>query len=359
MLKTFHDSNYKFDFTFDNATGFYMRTGILDEHGNDTGIDPFMAEFPHLIDVGIMGHCLHGELGLCVKAGIGCYQNGLNIKEPNMRLNDFKIIAEQCNGRVNQFALGGRGDPDMHDNFEDILRICKANDIVPNFTTSGYGLTQEKANICKKYCGAVAVSWYRSIYTLNAIDKLLNASVKTNIHFVISNSTIDEAILRLRNNDFPTGINAVLFLLHKPAGIGKLGDVLDVNNIKLKEFFSLLEQTHPFKVGIDSCTVPGIINFCENIMLEAMDTCEGGRFSCYIDAQMNMTPCSFDQEKNYYVSLNNNSIIEAWNSNKFNLFRNKLNSACPQCNERLNCMGGCPLYPDIVLCNEKKQGVMK
>lgn len=37
----------------------------------------------------------------------------------------------------------------------------------------------------QKYCGAVAVSWYRSEYTLNAIQMLLNAGVKTNIHYVL------------------------------------------------------------------------------------------------------------------------------------------------------------------------------
>ena len=34
-------------------------------------------------------------------------------------------------------------------------------------------MTKEKAKICKKYCGAVAVSWYRNTYTLNAINMLL------------------------------------------------------------------------------------------------------------------------------------------------------------------------------------------
>ena len=37
-----------------------------------------MASFPHLIDVGIMGHCLHGKLGLCAKAGI---QQGIRKRE--------------------------------------------------------------------------------------------------------------------------------------------------------------------------------------------------------------------------------------------------------------------------------------
>ena len=167
------DKKYRFITAFDTKTGAYVRSGVIDKNGKDTGIDPFMASFPHLIDVGIMGHCVHGKTGLCAKAGIGCYQNGLTIEKPNMKLKDFIWIAEQCNGKCNQFALGGRGDPDQHENFGDILKVCKENNIVPNFTTSGYGMTPEIAKLCKEYCGAVAVSWYRNKYTYNAINMLL------------------------------------------------------------------------------------------------------------------------------------------------------------------------------------------
>ena len=60
------DEKYHFISAFDTETGSYVRTGILDENGRDTGIDPLMASFPHLIDVGVMGHCIHGKTGLCV-----------------------------------------------------------------------------------------------------------------------------------------------------------------------------------------------------------------------------------------------------------------------------------------------------
>lgn len=71
---TIVDRTYRFITVFDDETGAYLRTGIL-ENGRDTGVDPFMASFPHLIDVGVMGHCAHGQSGLCAKAGIGCYQS--------------------------------------------------------------------------------------------------------------------------------------------------------------------------------------------------------------------------------------------------------------------------------------------
>ena len=351
------DTIYHFKSAFDTDTGFYLRTGILDENGIDTGVDPFMASFPHLIDVGVMGHCIHGKTGLCVKAGIGCYQSGLLVEQPNMTVENFRSIAEQCRGRCNQLALGGRGDPDQHEYFEELLKISRENNLVPNFTTSGYGMTPEIAQLCKKYCGAVAVSWYRSDYTLNAIQMLLDAGVKTNIHYVLGRNSIDEALERLKNDDFPSGINAVILLLHKPAGQGARANVLDFSDERVKQFFGQIDAPHPFKVGMDSCNVPGAINYCKKVFFESLDTCEGGRYSCYIGADMIMVPCSFDQKKQYQVSLEDMTIEEAWNSEPFEKFRDRMRGACPDCEKRELCLGGCPLMPEIVFCDSKIRNI--
>lgn len=361
MKQVIKDNKYRFVSAFDSETGLYIRTGILDEQGNDTGIDPFMASFPHLIDVGVMGHCIHGKTGLCVKAGIGCYQSGLLVDKPNMTVENFRWICEQCKGRCNQLALGGRGDPDQHEHFEDLLRITRENDMVPNFTTSGYGMTPEIAALCKRYCGAVAVSWYRSEYTLKAVQMLLVAGVKTNIHYVLGRNSIDEAVDRLERNDFPEGVNAIIFLLHKPAGMGSEQNVLSFDDPRVAKVFTAIEKKHPFKVGMDSCTVPGAVNFCHHILPESLDTCEGGRFSCYIGADMVMVPCSFDQKQQYQVPLKAdggygqilNTIEQAWNSEPFDRFRSILQTACPNCDKKTYCMGGCPLMPQVVLCNNK------
>jgi len=351
VIQKFFDEKLHFITMFNPQTGSYVRSGILNEHGGDSGIDPFQASFPHLIDVGVMGHCIHGKTGLCVRAGVGCYQSGLTVTQPNMTIENFRWIASQCKGRVNQFALGGRGDPDQHEHFEAILSACRENELVPNFTTSGYGLTHELARLCKDYCGAVAVSWYRNDYTHRAIEMLLKAGVKTNIHYVLGNNSIDEAINRLENDDFPEGINGVIFLLHKPVGLGTKENVLSPHDPRVAEFFGQIDRgRRAFKVGMDSCSVPGVVNFCHNVIPEAIDTCEGARFSCYIGPDMIMTPCSFDQENHYGVSLRKYTIEEAWNSNVFDQFRLALKNHCPDCDRRENCMGGCPLRPEIVLC---------
>lgn len=356
MRYSITDSKCNYKYFFDTETGAYLRTGILDDQGRDTGKDPFMASFPHLIDVGIMGHCVHGRTGLCSKSGVQCYQSGLFVDEANMSIEDFESIVHQCKGKVNQFALGGRGDPDQHENFEKILSICKDNNIVPNFTTSGYGMTSSIAKLCKTYCGAVAVSWYRSEYTEKAIKMLCDVGVTTNIHYVLGNNTIDEAIERLKNDDFPKGINAVVFLLHKPAGQGKQSNVLSMEDFRVKDFFEEVDKgNHSFKIGMDSCCVPGLVNNCENIIPEAIDTCEGARFSCYISPDMFLLPCSFDQNHEYGVSLKSNSIKKAWYSKEFFRFRKILQYRCSKCIIRENCMGGCPLMPEVVLCKREEK----
>ena len=43
MRYIIEDRKYHFRSAFDTDTGAYVRTGILDEEGKDTGKDPFMA----------------------------------------------------------------------------------------------------------------------------------------------------------------------------------------------------------------------------------------------------------------------------------------------------------------------------
>ena len=341
------DTENKFMAYFDTETGHYARTGIIDDNGKDTGVDPFMTNFPELIDVGIMQTCVCAAL-----CNVDCYQKAISRTGENMSVENFKRIVNECKGRTFQFALGGAGDVDTHEHFEEILSICRENYIVPNFTTSGIAMTKEKAEICKKYCGAVAVSEHFAPYTDRAINTLLDAGVKTNIHYVLSNKSIDIAIDRLRNNSFKEGINAVVFLLYKPVGLGTKENVLRYDDERLKVFFDLVDNMkHPFKIGFDSCTIPAIHNFTRSIDERSIDTCEGGRWSMYITSDMKALPCSFDnQEMRWSYDISNDTIQNAWNSKQFDDFRNHFRTSCSSCKDRGNCMGGCPIRREIVLC---------
>ena len=356
MLIKYIDKENKFIEIFDNCTGFYMRSGIIQD-GKDTGIDPFMRNFPQIIDVGVMGNCIHGSSGLCLKSGVQCYQNGINIKKPNMTLENFKKIVDQCRGKSFQFALGGRGDVDQHENCEDLLVYCRDSGIIPNFTTSGLGITTKIAIMCKKYVGAIAVSWYRAVHTYKAIETLIAAGVKTNIHYVLGNNSINEAIERLTHNDFPTGINAIIFLLHKPVGLGDKENMLNPTDPRVKQFFSLIDtKKYTFKIGFDSCSCAGIVNFAKEINMDSIDYCEGARYSCYIDSQMNIMPCSFaNNDSSWFISLNDFTIDKAWHSKPFTRFRHSLQNSCAVCKDKQYCGGGCPIVNEITLCDRKER----
>lgn len=357
MIIKKYDKKYRFVSIFNPANGFYLRTGILDHEGKDSGIDPFMASFPELLDIGVMGHCIHGNSGLCMKSGVQCYQNGLYVNEPNMTLENFKRIVDECKGKTFQFALGGRGDVDQHEHFAELLRYCRENMIVPNFTSSGLGFNDEIISLCSEYCGAVAISWYRNQYTKKAINSLIEAGVTTNVHYVLGNNSIDEAIERLTSNSFPKGINAVIFLLHKPVGLGKSDNVLKFDDPKVIRFFKIIDEgVFDFKIGFDSCSVPGLINFTHNLIGESLDTCEGGRWSGYITSDMRMLPCSFDnQELRWAYDISNDTIENAWNSPEFDDFRKHFEQSCHNCKDRVHCLGGCPIRREIVLCNRKEK----
>lgn len=347
-----NDNKYHFKSMFDPKSGFYVRTGVLDENGKDTGVDPFMASYPELLDIGIMQTCVCAN-----RCKVDCYQKAIARTGKNMSVGDYEYIMKMSKERLFQVALGGAGDPDTHENFKEILEISKRYGVVPNFTTSGIAFTKEKAELCKKYCGAVAVSEHFADYTEKALDMLLEAGVKTNIHYVLSNKSIDTAIDRLKNNSFKKGINAVVFLLYKPVGLGREENMLRADDPRVKEFFEIVDNGNfHHKVGFDSCSCAGIVNFTKKVDLQSVDFCEGGRYSAYIDANMNMMPCSFaNQNPDWFVSLREYTVEEAWNSEVFDRFRYSLQHSCSGCKNRAACAGGCPLVNQVTLCNRPEK----
>ena len=66
-----------------------------------------------------------------------------------MSLHDFENIALQCSQQTYQFALGGCGDPDQHEHFWEILEICTHVGIVSNYTTLGFGITEEQRGFAR------------------------------------------------------------------------------------------------------------------------------------------------------------------------------------------------------------------
>ena len=360
----YQDKKFNFTEWFNPETGFLVRSDV---HGLKD-CNPIQRSFPELLDIGIMGHCHISHLNICKKAGIDCYQMAFEKNQANMSFEDYSLLINQCKNKVFQVALGGAGDPNKHEDFEKLLQATRKAGIVPNLTTSGIFLTDKEIDIMKKYCGAVAISFYSRLKrdkdntysetnpdTLLAIQRLLEAKCLVNIHYVISKDTIDEAITRLNFGLFPKGINAVIFILYKPVGMGKQEKTLTLKNNSFRNFLKLVQENNfEFKIGFDTCCTPAILKECNLISEKSLDFCEAARFSMYIDNNLNAYPCSFDCEKqDYRESLKDKTIEEVWNSNLFNKFKNKQENFCFHCNNKTLCLGGCALDFNLDICGEK------
>ena len=347
----------KFDKHFENdayEVHFNTKTGLEVLKGKE-GKDPFITELPLLIDVGIMGSCLNS----CHF----CYQG--RVEEPHMTLENFKSIIDQVKHHVNQVALGGRGDPNHHPQFKEIVEYSRTNGVIPNYTTSGINLTDEQIEI-SKMCGAVAVSDYRVPHTYDAIKRLMDAKIKkVNIHLIFSRPNYDRSMKILHGynpwkqifldgkkkyNKITPGqrvvqssnvdidrLNAVVFLLFKPQGQGRDKRELIPTQMQIESFANLAFQPKAkFKIGMDSCLINHVLKYSEASQLQrmAIDTCESSRMSVYISPSMQLIPCSFADHPEWGVQITKKQDIDyIWNrSHKFKQFRRRLKKnpcSCP------------------------------
>ncbi len=322
----------EYEMLFDSTTGFEMIRGANGK------TDPFFLELPSLIDIGIMGHCENS----CHF----CYQGKQD--EPNMSLDDFKLIIDQVKHHTNQVALGGRGDPNLHENFLEILQYARKNNVVPNYTTSGNGLTDDQIT-SSRLCGAVAVSDYGQDFTYDAIKRFMDAGIKTNIHMIF-NTVNYEKIIKILSGYNPwienicgkgkeilerkilvdiSHLNAVIFLLYKTMGQAKDMPELIPNKYERSVFLErVLNPQCDFKVGIDSCLANYIMKSrikISNAQKLTIDSCEGARMSTYISPSLQMVPCSFADHNDMGFNLHKEDIEYVWKrSHNFKRFRSQL-----------------------------------
>lgn len=332
-----HINNY--NFIADQETGMTFRWGkTIKENAT-------FAPVPELVDISISNHCSKG----CEM----CYRNS-NLDNNYLTIEDYKYALNCLKhpeyGNVFQVALGG-GEPLEHPDFLEIINITRQFNVVPNFTTNGILITDKIAKIIKGKVGAVAVS----INNINNIADsniriLIENGIRTNIHYVIDNINIFQAIQILKGefNSKLNGINAIVFLTYKPAGRGNRDIMLKMDK-SLNDFIELIDHNDCIcNIGFDACFVPLLMHFTK-IRKEVIDFCEVGYFSVYIDEKLNVSPCSFSNGKDSF-NLKEFGFYDIW-LNKFSKFRNEINNDCKQeCIAKEECKGKCPYYPEITNC---------
>ena len=313
-----------YNYVFNPQNGFTVR------YGDSIDEDPFVGPVPELADISINNVCDRG----CDF----CYKDS-NMSGKTMSLEEYTKVLENL-PLTWQLALGG-GEPTMHPDFIEILRMTREDfDKVPNYTTNGTHLTDEIVAATKAYCGAVAVSYSdRDDVWIKATKTFIEAGVKTNIHFVVSEKTAQTAMnLMVELGVTPEvlgleGLNAVVFLLYKPVGRASKEDAL--TTATAIDFLEYAFEQDGVQVGFDSCFVKHIYAAEQagkiEVPWELLDTCESSRFSIYVSEDLEVIPCSFGCFSDYGESLREKSIKEIWSGEKFNKFRKILKEDCYAC----------------------------
>lgn len=336
-----HSHNY--NFIGDTETGITMR------FGDTIKSSPWYAPWPELADISISNHCTKG----CEF----CYKDSTDNKE-FMSLEQYEYVLSCLQserwGNVFQVALGG-GEPLEHPDFIEIINKTNKRGIAANFTTNGIHIDKTVAKNIKNKVGAVAISTSRAQeISVDKIKLLTDEEIKTNIHFVLDNQSIYDAIdiLNGKYNDILKGLNGVVFLTYKPKGRANLDKCLKMDE-KLNDFIELVDKNMAdTRIGFDACFVPLLMNNT-SVNVDYIDSCECGFFSVYIDEKLNVKPCSFANDDRFSYNLMKYDFNDIWIKKYDDYRKNIMKNNCKnECKNKDNCRGKCAYYEAIGFCYE-------
>lgn len=262
-------------------------------------------------------HCLPNEnyfsCGILVH---NCYKDNSDSPPTNMSLDVYRRIISKFTRNLEQVALGIT-DVNANPDFIEILRWSRSAGIVPNYTLTGIGLTDEVVQATSELCGAVAVSvypWTKSL-AYDTIFRLTEAGMsQVNIHLMLSEQTKDFVYEVLEDSlveERLHRLNAVVFLSVKPKGRAK-GKFTPVSLEGFKELMSFCNRCQ-IKYGFDSCSAQKYeaavkaSDFSDEVKKYALslsESCESDLFSSYINVNGELWHCSFTEGEDKFFPVN-------------------------------------------------------
>jgi len=361
-VKLFRSKYYNYNFN--------KESGLFERWGEKQEDDPMFSPYgPEILDIEVSTIC--NGIGKSMdtrKPCPWCYKSNTEYGE-NMSFETFKDIFHKFPKTLTQIAFG-IGDLDGNPDLPKIMDYCrnnKYNQVVPNVTINGMGLTKEKAEWLANTCGAVSVSRYHMPdLCYDVINMLSEAGLKqVNIHQLLAEETYDSCFQLLHDaKDDPRlvdKLNAIVFLLLKPRG--KRNKYHSIRN--MDDFKRLFEGATKLGVsfGMDSCSSFAALKWAHETnresVIQSVEPCESGLFSWYINTQGIAYPCSFAEgigewKEGIDLSKINNFMKEVWYSDRVNEWRKNLltsSSGCASCSVKQYCRT-CPIF-DISACREK------
>ena len=306
-----------YNYHFNKETGLFVRWGI------NVDDDPQWSPYgPEIADIEI-------STGDCSSGCPWCYKSNGGGQGVHMGLSTFRDVLDALPQTVTQVALGIT-DADANPDFVNILEACREDGIIPNYTTSGFGLTPEIEEATARLCGAVAVSIYphnRNV-AWDAVRRFIALGMEqVNVHLLYHASNVAFVLDVLKEAESVEGLNAVVLLGLKPKGGAEGWLPLG------QEAFGEIVDSAKVRIGFDSCSAPKFEQWAKGAGREDLlifsEPCESALFSIYIDVWGNAWPCSFAEG---HPSLLPTELDEAWRSPQFREFRERLlenNRECP------------------------------
>jgi len=314
---------------FDAKTGYlYREIDIEKIYFRDTA--------PEMLDISIIKKCNFG----CPY----CYMSSTEKDNSMLHIEDIEwLIGFFGKYKPYQVAIGG-GEPSLHPNFIEILKIFRKNSIVPNYTTNGLALLDDKiVNATVKYCGGVALTYHPhrpDIFT-KALNILSELPIQRNIHLIVSHKnvkTIEKFIEQIIDR-----VDTIVLLKFMDLGRGSLlskdylltkKDYEIVKRILKKYPLGKIAVGAPFiPVAIETAVETGISDELISLFYYNPE----GILTGYIDEELYLAPSSYWTGEKVYLR-DYNSFIEAYNSplmRKIRIKQYKLKEKCkyaPVCN---------------------------
>ena len=316
-----------YNYVFDRLTGAFARWG------NDAEHDPEYSPFgPEILDIEVST--------ICNKGCSHCYKSNTSVGK-NMSLETFKQLFMKFPKTLTQIAFG-IGDLSANPDLFDIFSYCRKNDVVPNVTVNGSGLTEEATSAIAELCGAVAVSYYDDASCFNAVKKFTDKGMRqVNIHCLLSEETYEkcmELITKSKVDERLVDLNAIVFLLLKPKGQRNYYHCLK-DKEKYKRLIDYAFELKA-KIGFDSCSANSFIEAIKDKenskeLTMCADPCESSLFSYYINVDGVGFPCSFSEGaegcKGIDVLNSIDFMRDVWNNEETRGFRSKLLGNCRNC----------------------------
>jgi radical SAM protein with 4Fe4S-binding SPASM domain len=289
----------------------------------------------------------------------GCYQSATRDGEDV----PAAVLAERLDALaargVFTVAFGG-GEPLLREDLGELARMARARGMVPVVTTSGLGMTREKAEALRDFAqvnvshdgvgdGYATVRGFAGASMADrAVRLLVEAGVSVGINHVLTRHNVGELPAMVAHAR-ALGVRELQLLRYKPAGRAARPEYL-ARRLTREQVASLgptlrdlcIRHEGALSLRIDCALVPllsGVFDDPQGLARFGVFGCEAGRYLGALRQDGRVAGCSFG------VGVGTHGGLETWHEDEalsaLRRYASALPEPCASCPLRTVCRGGC------------------